>query len=60
MTTLKALIKAMRPRQWTKNVVLYAALVFDQQLTVREYTCYPADNRRVLDFLPVVGGGLYH
>jgi len=32
--TLKALIKAMRPRQWTKNVVLYAALVFDQQLTV--------------------------
>jgi len=24
----------MRPRQWTKNVVLYAALVFDQQLTV--------------------------
>jgi 4-hydroxybenzoate polyprenyltransferase len=32
-STLKALIKAMRPRQWTKNVVLYAALVFDQQLT---------------------------
>jgi 4-hydroxybenzoate polyprenyltransferase len=32
--TLKALIKAMRPRQWTKNVVLFAALVFDQQLTV--------------------------
>ncbi len=24
----------MRPRQWTKNVVLFAALVFDQQLTV--------------------------
>jgi 4-hydroxybenzoate polyprenyltransferase len=32
-STGKALIKAMRPRQWTKNVVLYAALVFDQQLT---------------------------
>jgi 4-hydroxybenzoate polyprenyltransferase len=32
-TTLKALLKAMRPRQWTKNVVLFAALVFDQQLT---------------------------
>ncbi len=31
---LRALIKAMRPRQWTKNVVLFAALVFDQQLTV--------------------------
>lgn len=24
----------MRPRQWTKNVVLFAALVFDQQLTL--------------------------
>jgi len=24
----------MRPRQWTKNVVLFAALVFDQQLSV--------------------------
>lgn len=29
---LTALIKTMRPRQWTKNVVLFAALVFDRQL----------------------------
>ena len=29
---LIALIKTMRPRQWPKNVVLFAALVFDRQL----------------------------
>jgi 4-hydroxybenzoate polyprenyltransferase len=29
---LKALLKTMRPRQWTKNVFLFAALVFDKQL----------------------------
>ena len=28
----KALIKTMRPRQWTKNLVIFAALVFDRQL----------------------------
>lgn len=28
-----ALVKAMRPRQWIKNGVIFAALVFDQQLT---------------------------
>jgi 4-hydroxybenzoate polyprenyltransferase len=27
------LLKEMRPRQWTKNAVLFAALVFDRQLT---------------------------
>ena len=27
----RALFKSMRPRQWTKNVIVYAALVFDQQ-----------------------------
>ncbi len=32
-TTFKALIKTMRPRQWVKNVVIFAALVFDRQLT---------------------------
>ena len=29
---LKALIKAMRPRQWTKNGFVFFALIFDQQL----------------------------
>ncbi|RME80063.1 MAG: decaprenyl-phosphate phosphoribosyltransferase [Caldilineae bacterium] len=29
MTILRALVKTMRPRQWTKNVVVFAALVFD-------------------------------
>lgn len=27
----RALLKSMRPRQWTKNIFVYAALVFDQQ-----------------------------
>ncbi|WKZ36892.1 MAG: decaprenyl-phosphate phosphoribosyltransferase [Anaerolineales bacterium] len=29
---LTALIRTMRPRQWTKNVFIFAALVFDKQL----------------------------
>lgn len=29
---LKALLKTMRPRQWTKNVFIFAALVFDGKL----------------------------
>jgi 4-hydroxybenzoate polyprenyltransferase len=29
---LRALLKTMRPRQWTKNVFVFAALVFDKQL----------------------------
>ena len=29
---LNALIKSMRPRQWSKNIFLFAALVFDKQL----------------------------
>lgn len=33
---LKALLKTMRPRQWTKNVFLFAALVFDKQLFIFE------------------------
>jgi 4-hydroxybenzoate polyprenyltransferase len=34
---LKALIKTMRPRQWaTKNIFIFAALVFDKQLFVVE------------------------
>ncbi len=30
------LIKSMRPRQWTKNVFVFAALVFDKQLLIPE------------------------
>lgn len=29
---ISALIKTMRPRQWTKNIFIFAALVFDGQL----------------------------
>ena len=29
---LRNLIKTMRPRQWSKNIFLFAALVFDKQL----------------------------
>ena len=29
---IRALIRTMRPVQWTKNVVIFAALVFDRQL----------------------------
>ncbi|MFQ5942178.1 MAG: decaprenyl-phosphate phosphoribosyltransferase [Anaerolineales bacterium] len=33
---LKAFIRAMRPRQWVKNVFIFAALAFDEQLTQSE------------------------
>lgn len=32
MQALVGLIRTMRPRQWTKNVIIYAGLVFDGQL----------------------------
>ncbi|MBN2006191.1 MAG: decaprenyl-phosphate phosphoribosyltransferase [Anaerolineae bacterium] len=35
--TIKALLKTMRPKQWVKNVFLFAALVFDQKLTKWHY-----------------------
>jgi len=31
VNNLKLIIKEMRPRQWVKNVVLFAAIVFDRQ-----------------------------
>ncbi len=33
---LLALLRTMRPRQWTKNVFVFAALVFDKQLLIPE------------------------
>lgn len=36
MSTLSALFKTMRPRQWTKNAFVFGALVFDRQLFIPE------------------------
>jgi len=36
MRTLRALLKTMRPKQWVKNVVIFAALVFDVKFTQPE------------------------
>ncbi len=33
MKALVGLLRTMRPKQWTKNVLVFAALVFDRQLT---------------------------
>lgn len=33
MKTLAALLQAMRPKQWTKNLLVFAALIFAQQFT---------------------------
>jgi 4-hydroxybenzoate polyprenyltransferase len=30
---LSAILKTMRPKQWAKNIVIFAALIFDRQLT---------------------------
>jgi 4-hydroxybenzoate polyprenyltransferase len=37
LTWGKALLKTMRPRQWTKNLVIFAALVFDRQLGLEHW-----------------------
>lgn len=34
LQALIGLVRTMRPRQWTKNVIIYAGLVFDGQLLV--------------------------
>jgi 4-hydroxybenzoate polyprenyltransferase len=33
---LTGLLRTMRPKQWTKNVFIFAALVFDEKLFVPE------------------------
>ena len=33
LSVIGALLRTMRPKQWVKNTVIYAALVFDRQLT---------------------------
>jgi 4-hydroxybenzoate polyprenyltransferase len=44
---LRALLKTMRPKQWVKNVFIFAALVFDHQL-------YPFNTRENRDPLPTL------
>jgi 4-hydroxybenzoate polyprenyltransferase len=34
LSQVKALVRTLRPRQWVKNGLLFAALVFDRQLTL--------------------------
>lgn len=34
---IKALLKTMRPKQWTKNIFIFGALVFDKKLFVPEH-----------------------
>lgn len=36
--TLRLIIKTMRPTQWTKNIVIFAAVVFDRQLSFQNLT----------------------
>ncbi len=52
----KYLFKAMRPRQWTKNAFIFAALVFDRQLTV-----WPSLQRTFLAFVifSALSSGVY-
>ncbi len=35
---VKALLKSMRPRQWPKNAVVLAAVVFDRQLSLSDFS----------------------
>jgi 4-hydroxybenzoate polyprenyltransferase len=45
---LSALLTTMRPRQWIKNAVLFAALVFDRQFGISHL---PATSRTVAGFI---------
>lgn len=48
MATTKALLTTMRPRQWLKNTIIFAALVFDLQLSIENW---PAVLRTFLGFV---------
>ena len=48
MASIKALITTMRPRQWLKNTIIFAALVFDRQLSIENW---PAVLRTFLGFV---------
>lgn len=37
MKSVRALLKTMRPKQWTKNVFIFAALVFDEKIFISTY-----------------------
>jgi 4-hydroxybenzoate polyprenyltransferase len=48
MSSIKALITTMRPRQWLKNTIIFAALVFDRQLSIENW---PAVLRTFIGFV---------
>jgi len=56
MQTLRALFKTMRPKQWTKNGIIFAALVFDKKILEWNYLW-----RTLLGFLlfSLVSGVVY-
>lgn len=54
--SLKALIEAMRPKQWAKNIFIFAPLVFDQKLF---YPLYLARTVAGFVLLCLVSGAVY-
>jgi 4-hydroxybenzoate polyprenyltransferase len=42
MTLMRELLRAMRPRQWVKNAVIFSAIVFDAKLDDVTYLAYTA------------------
>jgi 4-hydroxybenzoate polyprenyltransferase len=54
--SLKALIEAMRPKQWAKNIFIFAPLVFDQKLF---HPTYLARTVAGLVLLCLISGAVY-